>query len=184
MSKKFEIPEEKTVPYLDQENSFLKTFKNGANSRKTSTIKYAFKRMRNYVCMILAYIAPSNVLRVKLNKWKGVNIGKNVYIGMFVLIDNAYPEYVFIEDNAAVNAGCMIITHFNLKKHFKPIVIARVAPILIQEGAMIAVRSIILPGVTIGAKAMVSAASVVNENVKSCTMVRGNPAVQIAKYKL
>lgn len=184
MSKQFQIPPEKSVPYLDQEKSFIKTFRNGGKSRGMHPFLYAIKRIVNYLLFILAYIAPSNAIRVKLNKWKGVNIGENVYIGMFVFIDNAYPEYVFIEDEAAVNAGCMLITHFNLKKHFEPIVLARVAPVLIKKGAMVAVRSILLPGITVGEYAMVSAASVVNENVEPYTLVRGNPAKKITKYKL
>lgn len=180
----FKIPQEKPVPYLDQEKSLIKTWKNGGKSRGIHPALYAWRRFRNYILFILAYIAPSNVIRIKLNKCKGVNIGKNVYIGMFVFIDNAYPEYVFMEDDAAVNAGCMLISHFNLKKHFEPIVLARVAPVLIKKGAMVAIRSIILPGVTIGENAMVSAASVVSEDVEAYTMVRGNPAKKVAKFKL
>lgn len=183
-SNQFEIKAEKPVPYLDQEDNLIKTFKNGGGSRQINPFIYALIRLRNYLILLFAFIAPSNYIRVKLNKWKGVNIGKNVYIGMFVFIDNAYPDYIYIEDDAAVNAGCMLITHFNLKKHFEPIVLARVAPILIKKGAMVAIRSILLPGITIGENAMVSAASVVNKDVEPYTLVIGNPAKKIAKYKL
>lgn len=178
----FEIKEEKQIPYGDQVNSIRKTLLNGGNSRGLNPLIYGLKRFSNYLLMMLAYIMPFNAVRIRLNKWKGVNIGNNVYIGMFVFLDNAYPEYIYIEDNAAVNAGSMLVAHFNLKKHFESLIIARVSPIVIKEGAMIAVRSIILPGVTVGEYAMVSAASVVSENVEAYTLVRGNPAVRIAKY--
>lgn len=183
-SNQYNIKIEKTVPYLDQEDNLFKTFDNGGKSRKISPLKYACIRVRNYLLFLIAYVAPSNYIRVKLNKWKGVNVGKNVYIGMFVFIDNAYPDYVYIEDDVAVNAGCMLITHFNLKKHFEPIVLARVAPVLIKKGAMVAIRSIVLPGVMVGEYAMISAASVVSEDVDSYTLVKGNPAKKAAKYKL
>lgn len=178
----FVIKEEKQIPYGDQVNSILKTLLNGGNSRGLNPLIYGLKRFSNYLLMMLAYIMPFNAVRIRLNKWKGVNIGNNVYIGMFVFLDNAYPEYIYIEDNAAINAGSMLVAHFNLKKHFESLIIARVSPIVIKEGAMIAVRSIILPGVTVGEYAMVSAASVVSENVEAYTLVRGNPAVRIAKY--
>lgn len=178
----FEVKEESPIPYGDQVNSIRKTLLNGGNSRGLNPLIYGLKRFSNYLLMMLAYIMPFNAVRIRLNKWKGVNIGNNVYIGMFVFLDNAYPEYIYIEDNAAVNAGSMLVAHFNLKKHFESLIIARVSPIVIKEGAMIAVRSIILPGVTVGEYAMISAASVVSENVEAYTLVRGNPAVRIAKY--
>ena len=118
-----------------------------------------------------------------MNKWKGVNIGQHVYIGMFVFLDNAYPEYIYIEDNVAINAGCMVVAHLNLKKHFESIINARVSPVIIKDGAMIGIRSIILPGVVIGEFSLVSAASVVSEDVEAYTLVRGNPAAKISKYK-
>jgi len=178
----FDIKEEKTIPYYDQDKSIRKTLRTGGQSRGMNPFFYGLKRLKNYLLMLLAYIAPFNAVRVKLNKWKGVNVGKEVYIGMFVFLDNAYPEYIYIEDDAAINAGSMIVAHFNLKKHFEPIINARVAPVIIKEGAMVAVRSIILPGVTVGEYAMVSAASVVSEDVAPYTLVRGNPSVCIAKY--
>jgi len=179
----FQLKEEKPIPYYDQDKSLGKTLQNGGKSRGKNPLFYGFRRFFNYILMLTAYVLPFNALRVKLNKWKGVNIGKNVYIGMFVFLDNAYPEYIYIEDNAAINAGSMVVAHFNLKKHFEPIINARVSPVLIKNGAMIAVRSIILPGVTIGECAMVSAASVVSEDVPAYTLVRGNPAQKVTSYK-
>jgi len=178
----FNVKPSKEIPYGDQVKSLSKTLTNGGKSRGVNPAIYGFKRLRNYLLMITAYIMPFNAFRVKLNKWKGVNVGKNVYIGMFVMFDNAYPDYIYLEDNSAINAGSMVISHFNLKRHFERLVIARVAPVVIKEGAMIAIRSVILPGVTIGKFSMVSALSVVSENVESCTIVRGNPAVKIGKY--
>lgn len=178
----FNIKPPKEIPYGDQVKSLSKSLKNGSKSRGENSFFYTFKRLKGYLLMITAYIMPFNAFRIKLNRWKGVNIGNNVYIGMFVFIDNAYPEYVYIEDNAAINAGSMIVAHFNLKQHFERLIIARVAPVVIKEGAMIAIRSVILPGVTIGEFSMVSALSVVSEDVEPYVLVRGNPATIIAKY--
>ena len=49
-------------------------------------------------------------------------------------------------------------------------------PVVIEDGAWIGARSVILPGVTIGAGAVVDAGSTVNKSVAPNTRVRGTPA--------
>jgi acetyltransferase-like isoleucine patch superfamily enzyme len=49
-------------------------------------------------------------------------------------------------------------------------------PVVIEDGAWIGMNSLILPGVTIGHGAVVSAGSVVSTNVPADTLVAGNPA--------
>jgi chloramphenicol O-acetyltransferase type B len=51
----------------------------------------------------------------------------------------------------------------------------KVASILIRTGSWIAIGSLILPGVTIGEGAVVSAGSVVLKDVPPNCLVRGNP---------
>ncbi len=55
----------------------------------------------------------------------------------------------------------------------------KVAPILIRTGSWIAIGSLILPGVTIGEGAVVSAGSVVLKDVPPNCLVRGNPATVV-----
>jgi acetyltransferase-like isoleucine patch superfamily enzyme len=52
----------------------------------------------------------------------------------------------------------------------------KVAPIVIEDGAWIASRVTILPGVTIGRGAVVAAGAVVARNVRPNTLVAGVPA--------
>lgn len=141
------------------------------------------RKIRNTLCMLLAYACPNNAIRQWLHRRRGVNIGKNVYLGMFCFLDNLYPEYIYIEDNASVNAGTMILTHFNPMKRYEPVFQAQVAPVLIKEGAIVAVRSTIMPGVCIGKNSVVSAGSVVEKSVPDYTMVKGNPAKTVAEYE-
>ena len=49
-------------------------------------------------------------------------------------------------------------------------------PVVVEDYAWIATRSLILPGVTIGRGAIVGAGSVVTKNVEPGTIVAGNPA--------
>ena len=55
-------------------------------------------------------------------------------------------------------------------------------PIIIGNDVWIGTRTIILPGVTIGDKAVIGAGSVVTKDVPACAIVAGNPA-RIIRYK-
>ena len=134
--------------------------------------------------LIIAYSFPLSKIRITLHRYRGVNIGKGCYIGMFCFIDNLYPEYIYIEDGASINAGSMLVAHFNPSIRFKRILQAKVSPIIIKSGAMVAVKCVILPGVIIGENSIVSAGSVVNEDVEACTLVRGNPAKKVGRIKI
>lgn len=160
---------EKEIPYY--EDTQKRTFSQKIN------------KVRNTILSSMAYSCPINKWRILFHKWRGVTIGRNVYIGQHCFIDNLFPDYVYIEDNASVNADCMILTHFNPMKRFASVMPARVAPVIIGEGAILAVRSTILPGVKIGKNAIVSAGSVVEKNVNEYTIVRGNPARIVSEYE-
>lgn len=54
-----------------------------------------------------------------------------------------------------------------------------IKPITIEDGAWIGARSLILPGVTIGAGAIVAAGAVVTKDVAPHTIVGGTPAKEI-----
>jgi acetyltransferase-like isoleucine patch superfamily enzyme len=142
------------------------------------------RKIKNTVLLLFAYACPSVKLRILFHRLRGVYIGKGCYIGLFCFIDNLYPEYIYIEDGASVNTGTMLIAHFNPLLRFKHVLEAKVSPIIIKEGALIAVRCVILPGVLIGKDAIVSAGSVVSEDVEARTLVRGNPAKKIGRVKM
>ena len=144
------------------------------------TFGQKMRKVRNTIYMLLAYACPNNKLRKWMHRRRGVHIGKNVYLGMFCFLDNLHPEYIYIEDNASVNAGTMILTHFNPMKRYAAVFQAQMAPVLIKEGAIVAVRSTIMPGVCIGKNAVVSAGTIVDKDVADCTIVKGNPMKVVA----
>jgi putative colanic acid biosynthesis acetyltransferase WcaF len=55
----------------------------------------------------------------------------------------------------------------------------QVARITIGEDAFVAARAFIMPGIAVGARAVVGACSVVTKDVPPSVIVAGNPAVQI-----
>lgn len=58
------------------------------------------------------------------------------------------------------------------------------APILIEAHAFVGARAFVMPGVTIGKKAIVGACSVVTKSVLPHTVVVGNPAVKLQERKM
>ncbi len=184
MSEQFKnIPESFHIPYFDHEKSISKTIENSSQRRKMGKFAFVYRKIRNIILYRLAYFCPLNGWRVKMHRWRGVHIGKNVYIGMQCTIDNAYPEYIFIEDNVSVVNETTILAHSNPYPHFEGVFPSQVSPVVIRRGAWIGVKSILLPGVTVGEKAVVSAGSVVVRNVPPYTLVGGNPAKKITEYK-
>lgn len=127
--------------------------------------------LRNRILQILARVAPgATTTRVRLNRWRGVNIGKGVWIGYDTIIETSCPHLVTIGDRAAIGIRVTIIAHNREQRG-----------VVIEEDASIGAGVIILPNVTIGHGAIVTAGSVVTTSVPPHTMVQGNPARPIAK---
>jgi acetyltransferase-like isoleucine patch superfamily enzyme len=177
----FKVKSSVTIPYFDHTGSLLKTIMNSARRREISPISFILKKFINSCLFRISFFCPLNSFRVKCHRWRGIKIGKNVYVGMQCSIDNAYPEYVYIEDNVSIASECLIIAHSNPYNHFQDVTSSQVAPVIIKQGAWICVRSLLMPGITIGENAIVSAGSVVTSDVPSRSVVSGNPARIIAR---
>lgn len=130
-----------------------------------------YSGLKNRVLQMVARNVPgARTWRVRLNRWRGVKIGRNVWIGYDAIIETSYPHLVTIQDGAAVGIRAMIIAHFREQRG-----------VLIEEGASIGPGAIVLPGVTVGRGSIVTAGSVVTNSVPPMTLVQGNPAKPIAK---
>src|SRR6476619_6985135 len=68
--------------------------------------------LKNRWLQMLARSAPgATSVRVRLNRWRGVNIGKDVWIGYDAIIETSHPHLVTIRDRAAVGIRATIIAH-------------------------------------------------------------------------
>jgi acetyltransferase-like isoleucine patch superfamily enzyme len=112
-------------------------------------------------------------MRVLLNRWRGVNIGKDVWIGYDTIIETSCPHLVTIRDRAQIGIRVTIIAHNREQQG-----------VLIEEEAALGAGVIVLPNVTIGRGAIVTAGSVVTKSVPPKTMVQGNPARPIATVEI
>ena len=130
--------------------------------------------LRNRILQILARIAPGAMTtRVRLNRWRGVHIGKDVWIGYDAIIETSHPNFVTIRDRATIGIRATIIAHNREQRG-----------VVIEEDAALGPGVIVLPNVTIGRGAIVTAGSVVTKSVPPRTMVQGNPAQPIARVEV
>jgi acetyltransferase-like isoleucine patch superfamily enzyme len=110
-------------------------------------------------------------VRVALHRARGVKIGEGVFISQDVILETAYPKLITIEDRAVIGTRVIVIAHMReLSRGVK-----------IEKDVFIGPAVIILPDVTVGYGAVITAGSVVSRSVPPMTVVQGNPAVPVAR---
>jgi acetyltransferase-like isoleucine patch superfamily enzyme len=105
-------------------------------------------------------------------------IGKDCSIDEDCAFD--LEESITIGDRVSIGPGAMILTsthELGPRDHRAGPIMK--SPVKVEDGALLGARSIILPGVTIGAGAVVNPGAVVNKDVSPHTRVGGAPAVQL-----
>ena len=82
------------------------------------------KFIKTWILHSLAYFTPLSSFIIKMQRARGVKIGKFCHISPYVLIDLVYPQLIKIEDNVTIGNNSMIFAHVNptasveLKKNF------------------------------------------------------------------
>lgn len=97
---------------------------------------------------------------------EGLTLGARVDIGAYTYIQAR--QGVILGDDVQVGAHCAIYSESTIDGKFGPVVIER--------GARVGAHSVVMPGVTIGAGAVVGACSFVNRSVDPGDVVFGCPA--------
>ena len=101
------------------------------------TVRQKARKILNTILAELAYSCPINALRIQFHRWRGVHIGKNVYIGMYCLFDNLSPSFIYIMDDVSINANSMVLTHFNAPERYETVFEASVKPVVFKKGSMV-----------------------------------------------
>ncbi|ETT26999.1 colanic acid biosynthesis acetyltransferase [Rhodococcus aetherivorans] len=145
--------------------------------------------------MLFSQVWCPNRLRCALLRWFGAEVGTGVLIKHGVSVQ--WPWKLSIGDNSWVGTGADL---YNIDRivigsdvcisqqaylctgshdRRSPTFEFDNAPIVVEDGAWICLRSVVLRGVTIGANSVVGAMAVVSANVPADSLVR-SPAPSVA----
>jgi acetyltransferase-like isoleucine patch superfamily enzyme len=129
-----------------------------------------WKVVKNFVVIQIGRYTP--FLGVKNHLYRSmlkIKIGRESSLAVMVVPDFLYPERITIGRNTIIGYNTTILAHEYLTTEY------RLGDVVIGDDVMIGANSTILPGVTIGDGAVVSAATLVNRDVPPGAMVGGNP---------
>ena len=128
---------------------------------------------RNWLLERLALTLPVPTWRVACHRLRGINIGKNVYIGYDVVFDRIYPHLITIDDCVEIGERCIIAAHSQSHSNdFQK----KVEAVHIKRGAWIMPAAIVAPGVTIGERAVIGAGAMVRRDIPADSLVASVPS--------
>ena len=134
--------------------------------------------IRRYLLIFGMGFLPFSTLRVWVLRLCGVNVGEGCYVGFNVSVDTNYPELITIGNRVTISHDVVIITHTATPANSD---LSRLynenKPVVIGDGAWLGVRSIVLPGISIGQNCFVGAGSVVSTNTTNNSLWAGNPCI-------
>ncbi len=112
-------------------------------------------------------------------RWKhlraqGMRLGADVWLPDSTWLDPDYCFLITIGDHCGFGEECMILAHDAQIDEFLDA--ARIGRVVINESCHIGARSVILPGVEIGARTLVGANSVVSRSLPADSVCTGSPA--------
>ncbi len=128
---------------------------------------------------ILARFCIPGGLRMALYRWMGVAMGRHVYVGMETWLDDQFPELIQIEDDVVISFRVTVVVHDDARRmdRIEPGQLeGTVAPVILRRGCYLGAGALVLPGVTVGERAVVAAGAVVTRDVPPRTVVGGVPA--------
>jgi len=112
-------------------------------------------------------------------RWIGVKMGKNVRVyGNPINMFSTEPWCITLGDNVHITRDVLFVTHDGGTLLFRDKIpnLEYTAPININNNVYIGVRSIIMPGVTIGSNCIIAAGSIVTKDIPENSVVGGVPA--------
>lgn len=140
------------------------------------------RRLRKKVLKRWARDAFFPGFRVRLLRWCGFTIGRDVYIadGFMVVEDLAQTDNLTIGDRVSMAPRVTVVTssHPN-RSRIRTVAPLAIGAVTIEADAWIGAGAVILPGVRVGRGAIVGALSVVTRDVPPLHVVAGQPAAVI-----
>jgi maltose O-acetyltransferase len=105
---------------------------------------------------------------------RGMKIGKGVNLPMSTWIDTDHCFLISIGDNCGFGDSCAILAHDAMPNEYLDA--TKIGRVTIGESCHFGMRTIILPGVEIGARCVIGSGSVVIKDIPAGSVAAGNPA--------
>ncbi|WP_462411018.1 acyltransferase [Neobacillus sp. Marseille-QA0830] len=143
----------------------------GANSlwHVYKTVPF-WKVVKNFIVIELARYTPFLGMKNWLYRtFLGMEVGSQTSFALMVMLDVMFPEKISVGKNTVIGYNTTILAHEYLIREY------RLGEVKIGSEVMIGANSTILPGVTIGDGAFVSAGTLVHKDVPAGAFVGGNP---------
>lgn len=129
-----------------------------------------FKVVKNFLIIQVARYTPFLAMKNWMyRKFLHMNVGDQTAFALMVMVDIMFPEKIKVGKNSVIGYNTTILAHEYLIEEY------RLGEVLIGDEVLIGANTTILPGVTIGDRAVVSAGTLVHKNVPAGAFVGGNP---------
>ena len=171
--------EEKTINKL-KKVPFLK---------KVHGIIYKHRVKKKYRWMVkqMNLVDPAETIRPKYWKKCGVNTTGNFRVGYGVYFDAGNANNITIEDNVWIASQGLFLCHrrnidnYTVGDDYNKLSY-KIEPIVLKKGCCVGMRSIVMPGVTIGEGAIVGIGSLVTKDVPPYSLAVGSPAKVVKEF--
>ncbi|EJQ44984.1 DapH/DapD/GlmU-related protein [Bacillus hominis] len=129
-----------------------------------------WKVMKNFIIIQIARYTPFLSVKNWLYRtFLRMEVGKKTSFALMVMPDIMFPEKITVGDNSIIGYNTTLLAHEYLIREY------RLGEIIIGNEVMIGANTTVLPGVTIGDGAIVSAGTLVHKDVPGGAFVGGNP---------
>ena len=125
---------------------------------------------RNFVLATVARYLPWFGAKNAIYRLMGLKVGKRAAFALMAMVDVVFPQLITVGDDSVIGYNTTILCHEFLVDEW------RMGPVDIGRRVMIGANCTVLPGVSIGDEAIISAHSLVNRNVPPGARVGGVPA--------
>ena len=147
------------------------------------------KTRRKFKLMIrqMNMVDPAQDIRSKYWKKCGVDTTGNFKVGYGVYFDAGNAEHIHIEDGVWIAAETLFLCHrrvlggYSVGDDYNKLGY-KIEDIYLKKGCCIGMKSIVMPGVTVGEGAIVGVGSLVTKDVPPYTVVVGNPAKVVKTF--
>lgn len=132
-------------------------------------------------------VDPAETKRPKYWKKCGVHTSGNFKVGYGVYFDAGNASHIYVEDGVWIASQCLFLCHRRILNDYKESddynqLPYKIEDIYLKQGCCIGMRSIIMPGVTVGEGAIVGVGSLVTKDIPPYCLAVGSPAKVVKEF--